>query len=196
MEWKIVENMIGECIPNCIKIILTECAYTSLLSLKSISAKSVVEIEEHVNLYCRDLIQNLTCSHNECPCEGYKHRDKFQLLPGHRDLIVAIAKTINEQQLSEHENEYERFAKAIDNHSSFSVILKELLKTALRNGKRSKNNFEYSEIIQYFASYVFILCGRACYTVLSKNLPLPSISSIRTFQFSPNVFLICMTFRF
>lgn len=189
MVWTIVENIIGESMPKCVQKILSACGNSTLLSLKGISAESIVQINEHVNLHCRDVIQNLTCSHPECSCECYKNQVTFQLLQGHRELILAIAKTIDHQYEhgNQDENEYELLMKAVENNSTLSVIMKELLKTALRNGQYPKNHADYSDIIRYFASYIFILCGRSCYTVLCKNLPLPSFSSICRYRFCLSV---------
>lgn len=185
MSWTNVENVINERVPKCIKEVLSACGYTGPSSLKSISSNSITQIETHVNVHCRELIGNFTCSH----AEFYKNQDTFGLLPGHRAFILAMAKTLTQHYEIEHENhmkqhdENELLTKAIENNSYFSVILKELVKTALKNGQRSKNNAEYSDIIRYFATYIFILSGRACYTVLCKNLPIPSIASIRKYRF-------------
>lgn len=175
MFWSNLEKIVGECIPKCIQETLTACGYSSLLSLKSISKECIALIDEHVNLNCRDLVQNLTC----CHAEDYKNQHTFQLLPGHRQFILEMAKTIGQHYKNEHHSEYEQLTKAIESHSSLSVLMKELLKTALRNGQHMKNKAQYSDIVRYFATYIFIMCVRACYTVLCKNLPLPSISSIR-----------------
>lgn len=175
MVWSEIEKIVGECIPECIKEILTSCAYTSLSSLKGICAENIVQIEKYVNTK-RDVIANLKCSHSET----YKKQCEFQFLPGHRNFILTIAKTIDKEldQLSEDELLF----KLIEKNPHFSVVMKELMKTALRNGQRMKNNAEYSEIIRHFATYLFIMCGRASYTVLCKNLPLPSIPAIRKFM--------------
>lgn len=173
MFWSNVEKILGECIPKCIKEILTSCAYTSLVGLKSISKESVLEIEDHINDYRRDLIQNLSCSH----AEFYKSQNKFQMLPGHRDFILSMAKTIVQQESRQCEQSI--LYEALEKNPNFSVILKELVKTALQNGQRETNNAQYSDIISCFATYLFIMCGKASYTVLCKNLPLPSITKIR-----------------
>lgn len=173
MFWPNVEKIVGESIPKCIQEILTACGYSNLLSLKTLSVESIAQIDKHVNVNCRDLIQNLSCSH----AEYYKTQHTFQLLPGHRQLIIAMGKAIDQHFENHDESEYELLTKAIEKNSCFSVVMKELMKTALRN--ELKNKAQYSDIVRYFATYIFILCGRSCYTVLCKNLPLPSITSIR-----------------
>lgn len=61
----------------------------------------------------------------------------------------------------------------------FSVILTELLRTAEQNFKKSKHANQYNDIIKYFSTYIFLLCGRTCYETLHKNLPIPSTKTIR-----------------
>lgn len=173
MFWPKLEKILGESIPKCIQETLTACGYSNLLSLKNISAESIAQINDHVNVYCRDLIQNFSCSH----AEFYKKQHTFQLLPGHRQLIIAMGKAIDQHHKND-ESEYETLTKAIEKNSCFSVVMKELMKTALRNKQHVKEKAQYSDIVRYFATYIFILCGRSCYTVLCKNLPLPSITSI------------------
>lgn len=176
MFWSGVEKIIGECIPKCIQQTLTKCGYSSLLCLKTICVKEIDEIEKHVDLNCSSLIQTFTCSH----AEFYKKQHTFRLLPGHRQFILTMAKTLDEHYKSKSESAV--LSKAIENNSCFSVIMKELIKTALENGKYEKNNYQYSDIVRYFATYIFIMCGRASYTVLCKNLPLPSITTIRKYR--------------
>lgn len=185
MLWANVENIISDSIPKCIQQILSASGYTTLLSLKNISPECIAQIEKHLNVHCRELIRSFTCSH----AEFYKNQDTFELLPGHRTFILVMARAIDQHYKIEHENhmekhganEYELLTRAVENNSAFSVIMKELVKTALRNGQHTKNNAQCSDIIRYFATYIFILCGRSCYTVLCKNLPLPSITSIRKY---------------
>lgn len=85
-----VEDIIGECIPICIKNILLSCGYDTVLSLENISIVNLKEIESHMNTHCRDVIQKFDCCHGEF----YKAQTNFKLLPGHRSLILAVSKHI------------------------------------------------------------------------------------------------------
>lgn len=60
--------------------------------------------------------------------------------------------------------------------------MRELIQTALQKENSGKNITRYSDIIRYFATYIFILCGRSCYEVLNKNLPLPSIPTVCMYE--------------
>lgn len=75
-------------------------------------------------------------------------------------------------------NQAFNFTQAVENHPSLPVILKEMIKTALRNAEYVKNHAQYSDIIRYFATYIYIIGGRSCYEVLYENLPLPSVSTV------------------
>lgn len=182
MFWSTVEKIIGERIPKCVQEILTSCAYTSLLSLKSISEdnESCSTIEEYINEYCGELIHNLNCSHAEI----YKNQTQFKLLPGHRGLILLMSKIIAKSIDEQHDNQCEEvlLCQLIEKSPHLSVLLKELVKTAVTNGQRPKNNAQYSDIIRYFSTYLFITCGRASYTILYENLPIPSITTIRKYS--------------
>lgn len=173
MDWCIVEKIIGENLPKCIKLFLSLCGYDTLTSLSYISRESLTLIETHMS---KNLIQiqSLDC----CCAEFYKKQNhEFNLIPGHRDLILAVSKQIS-IHLGAQKNYNDTLNQAIQQHPSLSVIMRELVKTSLQNAKMPKNNAEYSDNIRFFATYIFILCGRTCYEVLRQNLSLPSISTV------------------
>lgn len=170
MFWSKVEKLTDDSIPICVRKILTRCGYDTIISIKNITVESVVQIENHINVYARDLIQTLDCCHHEF----YKGQDIFKFLPGHRDLILSLPKFAVQMLYPE-----KYLIQVIEQYPGFSTILQELIKTAIQNGKLPTNKAQYSDIIRYFATYVFLLCGRSCYNVLYKNLPLPSLSTIR-----------------
>lgn len=175
MVFSKVEEIIGEPIPKCIKKILSLCGYDTMLYLGNISAESLSQIESNINIYHRDIMQNFECSHADL----YKNQDVFHLLPGHSDLLIAISNCIKKNGFeSKCHTKYELLIEEIKENSALSVIMKELTKTALRNENVEKHNAQYSDIMRYFATYIFLLCGRSCYEVLYKNLPLPSISTV------------------
>lgn len=170
MFWSKIEELIGDPIPICVKKIITACGYSAIFSIKNITLESVEQIENHVNVYARDLIQKLDCCHHEF----YKDQDVFKFLPGHRDLILTLPKFVVQML---HPDKY--LIQVVEQYPGFSMILRELIKMAIQNDKLPKNKAQYSDTIRYFATYIFLLCGRSCYDVLYKNLSLPSTSSIR-----------------
>lgn len=72
--------------PNDIKIILYECGYNSLLSISVLKEQDLVQIETYL---CskREKLQLL---------KDYKFEEQFNLLPGHRTLIVGLASRVQE----------------------------------------------------------------------------------------------------
>lgn len=169
MFWLKVEKIVGETIPKCVKKILVSCGYDTIISLKNISSESVIQMENHINMYARDVIQQLDC----CNHDFYKNQQIFKLLPGHRDCILSLPKLMSQELNSDG-----ILIQAVEKHTSLSVMLRELVKTGIQNGKQAKNRAQYSDIIRYFATYIFILCGRSCYEVLYENLPLPSVKTL------------------
>lgn len=164
MNWTKIEEIIGEPLPSCIKKILSNCAYDTFVSLKNISEESVNEIEFHINSESRALVQELDCCHSDY----YKKQDRFKLLPGHRDLIISLSKI----SLSASQRMYSFLAQ----NSDLPCILKEMVANVIENAERDCPR--YSDTIRWFSTYIFLLSGRACYEVLSKNISLPSIKTI------------------
>lgn len=170
MFWSKVEALTGDTIPTCVKKILIASGYDTIFSVKNIDSEKIVEIENHVNVYARDLIQNFDCCHHEF----YKGLNEFKFLPGHKDLILSLPQLIVKML-----NPEKYLIEIIEQHSGFSMILRELIKTAIQNDKLPKCKAVYTDTIRYFATYIFLICGRSSYEVLYQNLPLPSISTIR-----------------
>lgn len=175
MIWSKIESVIGENIPMCVKKVLLSCGYDTVASLENISREDVSRIGKHVNEYSCDVIQSLDCCHHEF----YKEQKMFKFLPGHVDLLLILPKYIQHECLSKthgYSNSESHtslnLAKAVEKHTGFSVIMRELIYTVLQNENIDKNHTHHSEIIRFFATYIFIICGRSSYEVLYKNLPL------------------------
>lgn len=166
MNWLKIEEIICEPLTMCIKQILYSCGYDTFQSLKGISEQSLSHIENHINTASRLTIENLHCSHSVY----YKSLDEFRLLPGHRSLIISLSKV----NFSENEKQHLDRDSKIPKNASY--VLKELINTAATIEKKCH---EYSNIIRWFATYIFLLCGRSCYEVLNHNLPLPSTKTVR-----------------
>lgn len=155
---------------------MIKCGYNTLASLQGIYSDSIARIENYINDYARDVVQGLNCCYH---CE-YKGQETFKFLPGHYDFLLIWPMYINNHssRYAEESSEHCNLLQSINSHPGVSKIMKELIQTTLLNETVNKNNAQYSDIIRYFATYIFILCGRSCYEVLYKNLPLPSISTI------------------
>lgn len=66
-------------------------------------------------------------------------------------------------------------------------LLKEFIASSMNNFKKMPNSRRYSQVIQDFSTYIYILCGRYCYEVISKNLPLPQASTVRKHYFPSKI---------
>lgn len=169
MDWNKVEEIICDSVPLCIKLFLNICGFNTFLSLRNITTNTIIEIEDHINKHHKMKIQDLTC----CYSEFYQNQLDFKLLPGHRAFLLEISKCLSIKNDRETRNE-----TATSSSSSFSMILRKLIETARKNGMVDKNHHTFDDIIRFFSTNIFLLCGRRCYEVLHRNLPFPSISTV------------------
>lgn len=165
MNWSFLENVLGETVPACIKKILYTCGYNTIASLRNINENSVLKIEEFINESGCEVIKTLDC----CFAEVYQKQNIFKLLPGHNALLLEFPKYLSSQQ---------QHVSCAMPKKNYSLILNKLIETAENNANKDKNNYKYDDIIRYFATYVYILCGKYCYEFLCHNLPLPSTKTV------------------
>lgn len=171
MDWIKIQLLINEPLPECVEKILSWCAYDTIASLRNISCESISQIQRQVNVYFRSNIQELTC----CYSNVYKNQSEFELLPGHRDLILALPKYLSASITGNIQHNSTQ-------NPTFSTVLNSMIETALQNANKSKHGARYDDIIRFFSTYIFLLCGRSCYEVLNHNLPLPSTRTICKYQ--------------
>lgn len=119
MCWTKVETIIGSTVPNCVKEILTACGYNNVVSLKKNSIESILDIENHIQEFARDVIQQLDC----CSHQYYQSQHVFKFLPGHRDLIISFP-TVLCQNLDSDDS----LIRAIEQRPAITKILCELIK--------------------------------------------------------------------
>lgn len=166
--WKRIETNYGEELPPCIIKILEEVGYSTSMSISSIQPADIECIEEFVNGDLRHILNELTC----CNSETYKNQNEFRLLPGHRNMILNLKNYLQETQV-------DKPSFQLKSHSSvFSFLLSEIIRTAETNASKVPTQYRYSEIIRWFAVYIYMTCGKLCYETLCRNLPLPQPSSI------------------
>lgn len=113
-------------------------------------------------------IRNLSCCHSEF----YKNMSVFKFLPGNSTIILCLPKLI----IDYHQI---RRMTAPMRKGIYPFILDEMIQTAELNRLKDKNHASYGDSIRFFATYVFLLCGRSCYEMLHANLPIPSTKPIR-----------------
>lgn len=153
-----------ERIPESVIIILKSTGYDQKITLRTLEAKSIAEIEEFIT-------ENPSIL-SELPTNSvYLRKKPFKFLPGHRILIENIPKYINEHECNETES-------SISTSSNFSTILRSLIENTQINSPRNIKSLRYSEIIQAFSTYIYLMAGRACYDTLSANLPIPKSTTI------------------
>lgn len=193
---EIIENSTNQNIPSCVQHILNRCGYNHFLSWKIFSTDDLSIIEDWMRKPNNiSSIRNFNCTLQMCTVAHYKDQTNFELIPGHRSLIISIAECLKEHISKGHDQYmqaearkniqpflYENpdfFCKIVEEHPGFSVILKQIIVTAITNERRPKNHAVYSDMMKHLATYLFCQSGRSCYTFLYKNLPLPSISTVR-----------------
>lgn len=161
-----VENVLNDIIPPDIKHILQECAFDTESSLKAIDDDVIADIERHVN-GDREIVKNTT----------YETVIPFKFKPGHKIFLLQLPKQIEKVRKTKTEKPKEEFS--LTQLKGFSYILKTFIETSQANsGKQPKGN-RYNETNRYFSTYIYLMCGRACYETLSANLPIPSSNTIR-----------------
>lgn len=190
--WSNLENFVGHNVPMFLKLLLWQCGYDCMLSLKQITNETLDRLEKYIEknknkILCkimRDLDELKYCDDS---LNSYKNQDVFEFLPGHRIILLGLRNNIENMQSHVFNDGFKCFDKLMinagtnevrGNTGEYSVILTELLKTAKNNSNKSKHAYQYNDIVRYFSTYIFLLCGRTCYETLSKNLPIPSTKTI------------------
>lgn len=146
--------------PDIVKI-LKRSGFDTIFSISSINESAIAEIEQYAS-------EDKTVLKNT----SYEHTDNFMFKPGHKLSILNLSnhiKSLSEKKSDEKE-QYDSF--------DFSFILRTLIDTAQNNSMRHPKGYRYNEVVRYFATYVYLLCGKACYETLSSNLPIPQASTI------------------
>lgn len=138
-------------------------------TLKCMTLESITEMEVFLN-------ENWNAISSIFAGTFYESMKPFKFLPGHRALLKKISHHIQENRM--------KIEKKIDTRSSlnrFSQILKCLIEDAELNLDRAPKTYRYHEIIRSYATYLYLMCGKAAYEVLSANLPIPQASTIRKY---------------
>lgn len=136
-------------------------------SLKSIDSETITNIENYANEN-PEILQNT----------AYKNISQFKFKPGHKLLLLQLPNQI--KKLRESQTNESRQSTT----NNFSQILKTFIDTAESNFGKPPNGFRYDEINRNFSTFVYLLCGKACYDTLSANLPIPTSHTIRKIFFN------------
>lgn len=158
----VLEVLLGESLPPELSKILVESGYDTLLSLQNLDSEAICDIEHFVNTD-RSITKHTS----------YENQGHFRLKPGHRLFLMQLAEKIRSKNLVENIHIAEKNQSPV-----YSYILKKLIATAQANSAKDPKRYRYSEELRYFATYIYIMCGKSCYEVLSANLPLPKVTSV------------------
>lgn len=165
--WINFEKFVGCEIPPIIKKILKATAYDSVLSLAGMNEEEIKQIEKCIkNRKFNDLFKDSV----------YAMSEEFEFLPGHRKLLLALGKQAeNYELLSSMKFPCESF------------LMNELINSMKNNRNVASKQHRYSEAIQNFAIYIYLLSGKAAYEVLCSNLPLPQVPTICEYRKFPKI---------
>lgn len=178
--FKQIESCIQEDLPPCVVKILNETGFNTSICINTIGPVELESIEKYVNDCLRHIVDGFDC----CCSTAYQNQKVFRFLPGHRNLILNLKNHLGEIRANLQNN-------TMRNYSEFSFILKTMIETAEGNAGKVPTQYRYCEIMRYFASYIYMTCGKLCYETLCNNLPLPKPSSIR--KFPPNKILLVLS---
>lgn len=128
----------------------------------SITNETINDIESYIN-------EDLTILEKT----SYKAVNVFKLRPGHKAFLLQLPNQIKSMRESRNT---ECLRTKIQN---FPQMLKTFIETAETNFERRPNGFRYDDINRDFSAFIYLLCGKACYEMLSSNLPMPTYHTIR-----------------
>lgn len=148
---KFEETTPNETIPSEIIEILSSAGYDNSMSLTDISNDDINAIE----IFWRK----------------ESRTEEFSFLPGQTKFIKELGKKIVQYE----QMDYKRNQFALSNAS---LIMREMFNNLKQNQNVAPTGRRYSEILQWFGTYIFMLSGKAAYEVLCSNLPLPQAATV------------------
>lgn len=151
--WQKFKCYLRDRVPEHLLGILEEAGYDNIFSLKLLNKEAVDELQKFTS----------------------------ELLPGHRTVLMAFPSMVSEFEQHLKQIDVNEIHAQYSKNSIYTYILSTLIKTAQQNANKGPHQCRYSEELQYFAIYLYILCGKMSYEVLCNNLPLPKVPTIRKF---------------
>lgn len=143
--------------------VLERSGFDTKIALLNINNEAINEIEQYV------------CENQSILDSTSLQKDgNFRFKPGHRRFLLELPTQI--QKMTEEEDQH---SLHVTHTTDFSYILNMLINTAKFNSNKEPKGHRYEETIRYFATYIYIMCGKSCYDTLSANLPIPKAQTIR-----------------
>lgn len=167
------EIYLDDRVPKTLIHILRTAGYDSSIALKSLNPETINEME----IYISNLEQNF---------DGSSYTPFTRFLPGHRASLLCLPTLVVEYELETQKmQELQSSVPALaQNDPHFTFIMKQLIKTAKDNGNKDFRHRRFSEQLINFGMYLYMMCGKMSYEILSKNLPLPQASTICNLGFT------------
>lgn len=157
-----MELFLKDKVPNDIELILQRNGFDTKLALQSIDESVIEEIEKQGN-EDRSILANTS----------YENVKNFKFKPGHKIFLLNLSKEVILWSETDEKISYDT--------STFSFMLRKFIQTAENNFGKHPNGYRYDEAIQSFSTYIYLMCGKACYETLSANLPIPKANTICEF---------------
>lgn len=88
-----LEKFNKEKIPPCLKSLLSSTGYNTLFSISVLNADKIEEIEEFINKD-RSLLASLNC----CYAKYYQAQQKFEFIPGHKNVLLTLPSKVAEMK--------------------------------------------------------------------------------------------------
>lgn len=123
--WKKLEQFKNTEFPACVKSLLTNAGYDTIMSLTSLDEAKIQQIEVFFNAN-KYYINKLQC----CYSDHYKQLEVFEFLPGHKTLILELSNLIREFQSHNAEKSAENQKKKILSISDYQLKEKLIQKLA------------------------------------------------------------------
>lgn len=161
---------------QCIKRILIATGFDNEASFGILKESVLNELYKSVD---ENIIESFECQHKEIYKEMYRKQNQFNLLPGHKVQILQLATGQSKKQ-NAMKSDDDLFSI---NAGFFSPIMREIVHSAKSNHNKHPNARRYSDLLTDFSMYNYIMAGKACYEVLSANLPMPKAGTLRNFIF-------------
>lgn len=186
-------------IPQCVKTILYHCGFNTELSIENLDENSLLQNENYVNHVANESSKTIFNGIHCCFSETYKEQiqnQQFKFIENHRNLILTLPQKImliNSSQATESSVRFQQLkdiSREFKENPFLPNMIGELLETAIANYKKTQNLNRYSNVVKDFATYIYLLCGRQCYEILSCNLSMPAVSTVGKFSFEYRIVCI------
>lgn len=154
-------------IPKILIQILNLVGYDNPIAIKGLNTETVLEIEKYVNENLNDVLVNSI----------YSNMKEFSFLPGHKAILLSLPSYVDEFDRTTQKSSTDCFVDTLP----LSYIMKKMIKTGMKNYDRDKKHNQFLVEIKHWATYLYMMCGKACYEILCHNLPLPQANTIRKY---------------